>query len=124
MGGGVMSNMYALYTLDMVHRRVPIGSGMPTTYSDWVLWENCPDGWSLQQCELKAARLETNHQRAFIVRRKLSGHEWSPVPAADQKRGLEQLNRALRDDEAKRRQKAIQKRISKAGMPPPKASAS
>ena len=117
-----MSGKFAIYTFDFVQRKVPVGSGMPTQFIDCVLFENCPDTWDASRCAQRAARLEASSGNVFIVRHKVGANTWSNVSGADWKRGRAAAERQMREVEARNRQKRIQQRISKAGMPPPKGT--
>jgi|SRR5215471_1414038 len=116
--------MYAIWTFVMKERRVPVGSGIATMYPDIELWEPCPDGWNGERARARAEKLSQRSGGVFVVRRKLSGDKWSDVPKDDWQRGITAAQHLYREDQARKAQRRLQKRLSQAGMPPPKADGS
>jgi hypothetical protein len=117
----VMARARSIWTFDLVAQHVATSVALRSFAPDVVFWQDCPDDWTGAQCEERAAHLSHAHNRPFVVRYRLTNGEWSP-PTMDQWReGIAAVERAQREIAGQAKQRRLQKRISHAGMPPPRS---
>jgi hypothetical protein len=116
-----MEEVYAIWTFDLARRDIHVNGILTRTMqADCVFWDDCKSGWSREQCEERAHRLSVRQHAVFIVRRKLSGDEWELVPPSIWNQGIASVQQRVNEQRARMRQKNLQRRISRSGMPPPR----
>jgi hypothetical protein len=117
---------YAIWTFDLVtkHTTPAVVSDLsgdavprkgvvkqPTSAPDMLLYENCPQDWTLEQATERALHLCMRFGGVYIARALQADGEWSPPTYQQWRDGVTHVERTLREQQAKEKRKRQLKKM-------------